>query len=57
MDADFGDFTVDYEVPAEINYDIDLLKKFIEKDPELLFSRRKTLTVKALKSKVRGKQK
>ncbi len=34
MDADFGDFTVDYEVPDEINYDIELLEKFMEKDPE-----------------------
>jgi uncharacterized protein len=34
MDADFGDFTVDYEVPDEITYDIKLLEKFIGKDPE-----------------------
>ncbi len=34
MSADFGDFQVDYSVPAEINYDIGLLKKFFEKDPE-----------------------
>ena len=57
MDADFGDFTVDYEVPAEINYNINVLKKFIEKDPELLFSRRKTLTAKALKSKPEANKK
>ena len=34
MDADFGDFNVDYEVPAEIRYDLELLTKFIRKDPE-----------------------
>ena len=34
MDADFGDFTVDYEVPEEITYDIDVLEKFMKKDPE-----------------------
>ncbi len=34
MSADFGDFQVDYSVPAEINYDIEPLKKFFEKDPE-----------------------
>ena len=34
MDADFGDFTIDYEVPDEINYDNKFLEKFIEKDPE-----------------------
>jgi len=34
MDADFGDFTVDYEVPDEINYDIELLENFMEKDSE-----------------------
>jgi uncharacterized protein len=35
IDADFGDFKVDYSVPAAISYDIGLLKKFCEKDPEL----------------------
>ena len=34
MDADFGDFNVGYEVPAEIRYDLELLTKFIRKDPE-----------------------
>jgi putative peptide-modifying radical SAM enzyme len=34
MDADFGDFKVDYEVPDEITYDIDVLEKFVRKDPE-----------------------
>ncbi len=34
MNADFGDFTVDYEVPDEITYDIDVLEKFLKKDPE-----------------------
>jgi uncharacterized protein len=34
MDADFGDFAVDYEVPDEISYDIKLLEKFMRKDPE-----------------------
>ena len=34
MDADFVDFNVDYEVPAKINYSIELLEKLMEKDPE-----------------------
>jgi putative peptide-modifying radical SAM enzyme len=34
MDADFGDFKVDYEVPDEITYDIDALEKFVRKDPK-----------------------
>ena len=34
MNADFGNFKIDYSVPAEISYDIGLLKKFLEKDPE-----------------------
>jgi sulfatase maturation enzyme AslB (radical SAM superfamily) len=34
MDADFGYFNVDYDVPSEISYNIDALKMFIEKDPE-----------------------
>ncbi|MCW4035514.1 MAG: TIGR04084 family radical SAM/SPASM domain-containing protein [Candidatus Bathyarchaeota archaeon] len=34
MDADFGDFTVDYGVPPEINYDINVLKQFMRKDPQ-----------------------
>ena len=33
IDADF-DFNVDYNVPDEISYSIDVLKRFIEKDPE-----------------------
>ena len=39
MDGDFGDFKVDYSVPAEISYDVGLLKKFCEKDhePVLIF--------------------
>jgi putative peptide-modifying radical SAM enzyme len=36
MNADFGDFEVDYSVPNETSYDIGLLKKFCEKDPELV---------------------
>ena len=34
MEADFEDFEVDYSVPDEITYDIELLEKFIGKDPE-----------------------
>lgn len=34
MEADFGDFEVDYSLPTEISYDIGLLRKFCEKDPE-----------------------
>jgi len=34
MEADFGDFKVDYSLPSEISYDIGLLTKFCEKDPE-----------------------
>lgn len=34
MGADFRDFEVDYSLPSEISYDIDLLRKFCEKDPE-----------------------
>ena len=34
MDADFGDFEVDYSVPDRIIYDIGLLEKFMGKDPE-----------------------
>jgi putative peptide-modifying radical SAM enzyme len=34
IDSDFGDFNIDYDVPSEINYDIDLLSKFIKKDPD-----------------------
>jgi len=34
MDADFGDFEVDYSLPSEITYDIEVLRKFFEKDPE-----------------------
>ena len=33
MDADFG-FNVDYDVPDKISYEIDVLTKFIKKDPE-----------------------
>jgi len=34
MNADFGDFEVDYSVPSEVCYDTELLKKFFEKDTE-----------------------
>jgi uncharacterized protein len=34
MDADFGDFAVDYGVPDEISYDLKLLEKFVGEDPE-----------------------
>jgi uncharacterized protein len=34
MDSDFGDLTVDYNVPNEITYSIDVLRKFVGKDPE-----------------------
>ncbi len=34
MDADFGDFTVDYDVPDKISYDIKLLENFMKKDTE-----------------------
>ena len=34
MDTDFGDFTVDYEVPDEVNYGIEVLENFMKKDPE-----------------------
>ena len=34
MDTDFGSFKVDYTVPSRISYDIQTLKKFIEKDPD-----------------------
>jgi putative peptide-modifying radical SAM enzyme len=34
MDADFGDFNIDYDVPAEITYNIGTLVEFIKKDPE-----------------------
>jgi uncharacterized protein len=33
IDADFGDFEVDYFVPSEVSYDTEQLKKFFEKDP------------------------
>ena len=33
MDAEF-DFEVDYDVPAEIKYDVNQLAKFMEKDPQ-----------------------
>jgi putative peptide-modifying radical SAM enzyme len=33
MDAEFGNFDVDYDVPAEITYSVDELARFIEKDP------------------------
>jgi len=35
MDTDFGNFKIDYSVPSEINYDISLLKRFCEKDPNV----------------------
>jgi uncharacterized protein len=34
MDADFGDFEVDYDVPNEVSYDTELLQNFFEKDKE-----------------------
>ncbi|PVX26381.1 MAG: radical SAM/SPASM domain-containing protein, partial [Candidatus Bathyarchaeum sp.] len=34
MDADFGDLSVDYEVPEKISYSIEVLEQFIRKDPE-----------------------
>jgi uncharacterized protein len=34
MNADFGDFEVDYSVPDRITYDIHLLEKFLGKDPK-----------------------
>ena len=34
MNADFGDFDVDYEVPDEVNYSIEVLENFMKKDPE-----------------------
>ncbi len=34
MDTDFGDLSVDYNIPDEITYSIDILRKFIGKDPE-----------------------
>ena len=34
IDSEFGNFVVDYDIPVEINYDIDVLKMFIKKDPE-----------------------
>jgi uncharacterized protein len=36
MDADFGDFEVDYSVPDRIIYDLGILKKFCEKDPDVV---------------------
>ena len=34
MDADFGDFAVDYDVPDTIGYGIKVLEQFMGKDPE-----------------------
>lgn len=34
MDTDFGPFKVDYSVPSRIKYDLQALKRFVEKDPE-----------------------
>jgi uncharacterized protein len=34
INADFGNFEIDYSIPNEVIYDIRLLKKFCEKDPE-----------------------
>ena len=34
MDAEFGDFAVDYNVPDKISYNIELLEKFVSKDSE-----------------------
>jgi len=53
MDADFGDFEVDYSVPSEISYDINLLKKFCEIIPSAIILRGcKALTIKALKPQI-----
>jgi len=34
IDTDFGSFKVDYAVPSRMSYNIQTLKKFIEKDPD-----------------------
>jgi uncharacterized protein len=36
--AEFGDFEVDYSLPKEINYPIEWLKGFCEKDPECILT-------------------
>jgi len=36
IDTDFGDFEVDYSVPDKITYNIERLKKFCEKDPDVV---------------------
>ncbi len=62
MDTDFGDFTVDYDVPNEINYDIDVLEKFMKKDPEpvLIFYGGEPMLcidkIKQIMDKVKAKQ-
>ena len=62
MNADFGDFTVDYEVPDKINYEIKLVKKFIEKDPKsvLIFYGGEPMlcvdTIKQIMDNVKAKQ-
>jgi len=35
MDTDFGNFEIDYSVPSEVSYDVSLLKRFCEKDPNV----------------------
>ncbi|MBT8172090.1 4Fe-4S cluster-binding domain-containing protein, partial [Candidatus Bathyarchaeota archaeon] len=34
IEGDFGNFKVDYQVPIEVGYKMETLRKFIEKDPE-----------------------
>ena len=34
MATDFGDYKIDYKVPSQLNYDVELLRKFCEKDPQ-----------------------
>ena len=39
FDEDFGDnIEIDYHLPRQINYDIKLLSKFCEKDPECILT-------------------
>lgn len=36
--TDFGDFEIDYSLPKEMNYSIELLKEFCEKDPDCILT-------------------
>lgn len=50
--ADFGDFEVDYSVPSEVSYDVELLRRFCEKDPEpvlIFYGGEPTLCVEKMK--------